>query len=416
MLIKRIVLSIVAVLAVVGIIAAVPLGDRSGDVAPSGQSRTDDSGISSAELEDLRAVAVQLGITLEEATERYAWNDDFALAASQISEAFPESFAGAAIVGDDSAWVAFAGQVPDGASEMIDGFGGTHSDISVEKRVDLGFTEVELKTAIEAIHYAVFKTAEALDSSTSFDYAAGKITTNVVLEDTASDSVIDDLQAIAADKLTESTRASIVNSITTSVVRSDDPVLGGKDDDSKHLGGEIIDPVCSSGFVTVSSSGVRGISTAGHCSDSQTDDGVGLTFEGDLVGPHGDFQWHSGPLGVPNEFYAGSSSSTETDQRSVLYVQGPSVGQLLCQNGRTTYKHCERVRKLNVCNGDPCNLVEMEARHAAGGDSGGPVYWGNTAYGLHQGWKYDPIYPFDRDLFSRADRIDNALGISIAYE
>ena len=227
MSITRIVLSLVAVLAIVGAVAAVQIGGRSGDAVPS--TDFDDSDISSAELEDLQAVASQYGISLEEAIDRYAWNDDFALAASQINEAFPEAFTGAQIVDDNRAWVAFAGQVPEGASEMIDTFGSTHSDISVEVRIDLGFTEVELQTAIEAVHFAVLEAPEVLDSSSSFDYATGQITTNVVLEDAASDSVIDDLQAIAANSLTDSTRATIANSITTSVVRSDDPVLGGND-------------------------------------------------------------------------------------------------------------------------------------------------------------------------------------------
>lgn len=69
--------------------------------------------------------------------------------------------------------------------------------------------------------------------------------------------------------------------------------------------------------------------------------------------------------------------------------------------------------QLNVCHNNLCNLVQMDARRATGGDSGGPVFWGNTAYGFHQGWRYDPFWPFDRDLFSRADRIDNALGVNV---
>ena len=42
------------------------------------------------------------------------------------------------------------------------------------------------------------------------------------------------------------------------------------------------------------------------------------------------------------------------------------------------------------------------------------MFWGNTAYGIHKGYVYDPFWPFDREVFSRADRIDNALGIFIA--
>jgi hypothetical protein len=70
--------------------------------------------------------------------------------------------------------------------------------------------------------------------------------------------------------------------------------------------------------------------------------------------------------------------------------------------------------KVNVCHFEICNLVQMEAHLSAGGDSGGPVYWSNTAYGIHYGFRWDPIWPFDRELFSRADRIDNALGVSVS--
>lgn len=129
---------------------------------------------------------------------------------------------------------------------------------------------------------------------------------------------------------------------------------------------------------------------------------------------HGDFQWHTGPRLESDDFYAGTASTTETNLRDVSAVGSPTVGQTLCKNGATNHASCQQVRALNHCNGSACNLVMMGARLAAGGDSGGPIYWGNTAYGLHQGWKYDPAWPADRDLFSRADRIDNALGVWIA--
>ena len=57
----------------------------------------------------------------------------------------------------------------------------------------------------------------------------------------------------------------------------------------------------------------------------------------------------------------------------------------------------------------------MHNREAEGGDSGGPPYWGNTAYGLHQGAKW---WNFKyRDLFTRATYVDNALpGVFIATD
>ena len=160
---------------------------------------------------------------------------------------------------------------------------------------------------------------------------------------------------------------------------------------------------------------MRGISTAGHCNNSQGDDGTPLSFEDEHQGIHGDFQWHTGPGTHSNEFYAGSGSLTEVNRREVHSVGSPIVGQMLCRNGVVTHRTCQQVRKLHFCMEDLCNLVQMRSDLTEEGDSGGPVYWGNTAYGLLAGAVVDP-WPFTREVFSRADRIDDALGVHIATD
>ena len=62
-----------------------------------------------------------------------------------------------------------------------------------------------------------------LNASTSFESATGEIVAVVVLESTASDSVLDDLQAIAEKRLIEVTRPDILDSISISIVRSKHP-------------------------------------------------------------------------------------------------------------------------------------------------------------------------------------------------
>ena len=181
----------------------------------------------SAELSDLQAVADRKGISLQEAIDRYAWNDNFALAVSKIREEAPATFAGAEIVDGAHAWVAFTGRPPRAALDIIEFFRSSHSGVSVEVRTDLGFSEAELEEGIPAVHYAVLKATEVLDASTSFDSATGQIRTIVVLENTASDSVLDDLRAIATKRLIDVTRPDILDSITISVVRSGGPILGG---------------------------------------------------------------------------------------------------------------------------------------------------------------------------------------------
>ena len=218
------------------------LGRETGDAGPPLPEEVDAAApeigdaISDAELQDLQAVADQYGIPLQEAIERYAWNDNFSQAVSRISEAAPGAFAGAEIVDAGHAWVAFAGLPPKGAFDFIDTFTSRHSGVSVEVRTYQGFTKAELEKAIPAVHYAVLEAPEVLNASTSFDSATGQIRTVVVLDSTASESVLDDLQAVAVKSLTDATRADIINSIAVSVIRSDHPTLGGHESstDNRH--------------------------------------------------------------------------------------------------------------------------------------------------------------------------------------
>ena len=185
--------------------------------------------VSDAELQDLQAVAEQYGMTLQEAFDRYAWNDNFSRAVSRVRESTPETFAGAVIVDGNHAWIAFTGPPPKAALDIIDAFTSRHSGVSVEVRTGQSVTAAELETAIPAVHYAVFKAPGVLNASTSFESATSEIVAVVVLESTASDSVLDDLRAIAEKRLVEVTREDILDSISISIVRSKSPVLGGND-------------------------------------------------------------------------------------------------------------------------------------------------------------------------------------------
>lgn len=367
-----------------------------------------------AELVDLQRIAEQKGMTFKDAIDRFAWNDNFSLAVQKIREASPEAFAGAEIVDAGHAWVAFADSAPEAALDWIDVFSSSHKAISVEVRTGLGFTEVELEKAVPAAHYAVFEAPEVRDAVTRFDYATGQITTRVVLDNAVSATVIDDLQAAGAKGLTDATRADILGSITNSVVRSYSDVLGENDSDDYHYGGEALSD-CTSGFgVKDDSTSEEGISTAGHCDNSITDDGDSLTLVEEYEDTYGDFQWHTGTEEHADDFYAGITGP-EYNLRDVAAVGAPTVNMALCANGKVNYNRCDYVRELNVCHDDRCNLVSMDNDYASGGDSGGPVYYGNTAYGLHQGNVPScPTWPWQHcDVFSRADKIDDAMGVSV---
>ncbi len=383
-----------------------------------------DDPISAAELEDLQFIANQKGISLQTAIERYAWHDDFAAEVSRIREAFPADFTGAKIVDAGNAWVAFAGSTPEGASDIIDAWDANQSGVSVEKRTNLGFSELEKQKAIKAVHYAVYESPEVLDAVTRFDFTTSQVKTTVVLQDTASDTVLGDLVSSARSNLTDKVGADILDHITISATRSNAPALSGVESSTKHMGGEgLID--CTSGFVVVNSEGVRGIATAEHCRiPNQSDDGISFTHGGDHYVEHGDFRWmtpSTGSQDLPSDFYAGDSSTTEIHVRHVSYggVGSPYLRQTLCRNGRVTHKNCASVYDLDVCAGGgvACSLVEMDVYQSADGDSGGPVYMGDRAYGLHQGWVwFNIVQNLKHEAFSRAEYIDEALGVNVAVD
>lgn len=183
-----------------------------------------------AELDDLQFIATQKGISLQTAIERYGWRDNFSLAAAQIEEAVPAAFAGAEIVDDSNVWIAFKADAPQAALDILRIFRSSHSGVSVQVRTNAGVTEGELSEAIPIVHYAIYGAPGVRDAVTTFDSETNQVESVVVLDSSASDSVIEDLKAVAEAKLIEATRVDILDSISVVVVRSEQDVLGELDD------------------------------------------------------------------------------------------------------------------------------------------------------------------------------------------
>lgn len=364
------------------------------------------------ELQDLVTLADDQGISLDEAVTRFGWRDNFAGAVDVMREAFPEDFAGAEIEGADSAWIAFSSEVPGAARDYFENLTGPLADIDIRLEAQAGFSEYELVEAIEDLHFSVYENPAITDVTTTFDY--GTRTFSIIA---SSNPRARAAAGVVADRAAAST--PLIDTTVAVEVRVGE-VLGGFDASNAHLGGERLNATsgfCSSGFATrdtSSTAGTRGMTTAGHCPNTLRDDGVNLPFVRAHEGTHGDFQLHRGSQTLSNRFYAGSATVTETNPRNVTAVRAPVVGQRLCKNGAAGHQDCGDVRRLNVCRGAFCNLVEMGSRLAAPGDSGGPVFTGNTAVGIHHGWHYAPMAPFSRDLFSRADRMPTAIRAHVA--
>jgi hypothetical protein len=141
---------------------------------------------------------------------------------------------------------------------------------------------------------------------------------------------------------------------------------------------------CTTGFTVRNSAGTRGVSTAGHCGNSQTLSGYALTYLGESYSGSYDVQWHNGSGHTfTNTIKVSSSTRAITGTRS---RSSQTVGSQVCKQGKTTGYTCGTIVTTSYCASGACTWVHVGGNGtnlSEGGDSGGPWFSGNTAYGSH---------------------------------
>ena len=172
----------------------------------------------------LRTMAAQDGISVETAAYRYGWQNDLALAVDRIREAHPNAVTTSAVTGDRKGRIDFAGELPSSAQSEVAAF--------------------QAEQCLGAVPQLV----------TSFEN--GVITSRVLLsgEATSPNSTLGGLRELAGEKLVadKSNMADYI-SVTVEEMASADE-LGGEENASEHLGGEVI-TACTSGFAVKTSYG-----------------------------------------------------------------------------------------------------------------------------------------------------------------
>ena len=144
---------------------------------------------------------------------------------------------------------------------------------------------------------------------------------------------------------------------------------------------------CTGGFPVRHSSGTLGYTTAAHCEDSQwvwdyVDEAYyPLTFQGQLYDSYRDVQWHTTPGYTPDNWvYTGGSSYREITSARGRTAQ--SVGDWVCKYGITTYYTCGYIESTSY-NSYWVLVGRAGYNLSEPGDSGGPWFSGNAAYGIH---------------------------------
>lgn len=368
---------------------------------------------SQAEREDILRVADSEGMSAAAAEAAFGWQDGFAIAATAIEERFPESFAGAQVVQSSPARARldFKGEVPAEVTEML---------ASVDPRVKIELAAGAVRTTAErdelviATHRAVSKNSlVGRYLSPMLNDERGKIETIVTPNQTAdgmsATEIVFEISESLPDELRSAT-AVVVDSAQRITRQAGLPRYGG---------GYLQNPVggyCTAGFNVIRPTGTDGIATAAHCHNTMqhrntpSANPLPLTFHWQHAGEWGDVQWHSSPTeGHPNDFYYAPGA-----RRDALAIANPVDNQRICRFGHTTGAQCNEVDNLSVCytDGDEyCRLVQMKNHEAGPGDSGGPWYWGNTAYGIHSGDRWYLL--FHHDVWSRATYLDEALTVRV---
>lgn len=368
-------------------------------------------GITAAEMRDLRTIAEETGESLEDTVARVGWQQDFAMLVTALRKQYPAEIAGARIDADGHPWIAFRDSIPDSAVDQVARYEDTvfgeadeltsdGATFAVELRGDAGFSEVDLEEDLVQAHYAALKHDAVANASSAYDVATGRVLVQVEPSSADAHDLSDSVRSQIGKLGIDLSRVSV--EVIKRVRQTEDAVWGGANMRT-----------CTSGFSVTKNGATDGISTSAHCSNDQSPlQGSTLTFQAAHEGNWGDIQWHTSATIEADDFYGGSGSTNLTDLRDVSGRGNAVEGQSLCRNGKTTYKHCDTVYQLNHCAGDVCHLTAMTHDYAEGGDSGGPWYYGNTAYGIHRGSKY---WFGSRDVFMPQQYFDNAIaGLVVA--
>ena len=173
---------------------------------------------------------------------------------------------------------------------------------------------------------------------------------------------------------------------------------------------------CTTGFAVKKSGGKKGITTAGHCQNSQAYDGTDLTYELGKLGGSYDIQWHTAPgFTVTNKIRSSSNGGTRRITGTVDR-SSQSVGEYVCKYGRSTDYTCGYIASTNL---QPPGFnatfiwVDNTAGYdnlSSGGDSGGPWFHFNDAYGTHVG---EPSGDPNDAIYMAVNYISSAFDVDI---
>lgn len=189
---------------------------------------------------------------------------------------------------------------------------------------------------------------------------------------------------------------------------------------------------CTSAFtVRKTGSSTEGMTSAAHCenlvklNDSYNGNWYDTYFQGEYLGAKGDFEWRTTTADDLPKFYNGSGLTTVTWRvsNSQLSQGGHWVKRYGRASGTCTgwvadTSHDQRAwvpwTGTTVWMTD---VVRVANCFGQGGDSGGPIFSGSTAYGVYHGYHRRQVgsQTVVDAVFSKAQNVESYLGVYIQF-
>lgn len=186
---------------------------------------------------------------------------------------------------------------------------------------------------------------------------------------------------------------------------------------------------CTTGFNVFNAARELGVITAGHCDNALTYIGspnVTLAYQNEQNGGSLDLQWNKQSGGTPqeqsNQIKLVGGPQATMDITSETTAANLPLGATVCKMGITTNYTCGEVADKNaqaMYAGSVGTYIRVHNASnqvmTAAGDSGGPVFGTNTAYGLVHG-RGGSGTPTHNDLYFMPVDHFSAIGVTLLKE